>query len=331
MFRSGRTSLFGQMLDHLWEHRHHATISIAKATNYWGPRFEMTTSAGVCGTVQHNWNSLPLAHLSHDGNPVEGGTREMLMARQLMSSLQIMRMIAVLGDTRDLNPHYGVGALRAALGAGYDWTTPMRADALTRLDEAVAREVVTTGNIAYVRGISLDGRKSHVRLESEQLGLVVLPKRYGATRSAVEQVLAKGISDAISGAPRPLARLPQTDGSGRMTRVLQLCQEALSLEPDLQSLERMPIRPLMDEHVPELFARHKAALEHADAADVAAIDDELEVGIEVVTRTVRDALRRIADRRRQDLAEQISFLQARHPTDMLGSGGYASIEKEHCE
>lgn len=326
MTRSRRTSLVQPLLQHLWDHR---SVAVASVRCYQGMSwFDLETPAGVKGTVRHTWDSSTSAYVSYEGRTIHGGAVDDAMTRQLMSSLQIMRMLDVFDERDEPTPDYRVGRIMAGLVNVWSRDTPMRSDALSRLDRAVASEILATRKIGNVRGVAIDARHKRVRLSSDLLGQIVLPARYRAIRNAVDHVLASKVGEVVLGASRPLPRLPQTDGSGRLTRTLQLCQKALTLDPEMRSSNGSPVRPLIEDHVPELFARHRAAVEVAEAADIPAIDAELEIGISVVVEAIQGALRNHADERRRELSEQIAFLQARHPAEGVLSLSEANHKPE---
>jgi hypothetical protein len=109
------------------------------------------------------------------------------------------------------------------------------------------------------------------------------------------------------------AHLPMPRGNATAARVLRLCREAVAAEPDLTDALGTPIRPLVDQHLPELMRRHAAAGAIAQDSELAGIDAELMEGIDRVRRTVEEALSCSAVTRRQALKTQLAFLELRHP------------------
>lgn len=109
------------------------------------------------------------------------------------------------------------------------------------------------------------------------------------------------------------AHLPMPRGNAQAARVLRLCREAVAAEPDLVDSLGTPIRPLVDQHLPELMRRHAAASAIAADCDLAGIDADLMEGIDRVKKAVEEALSCSAVTRRQALRSQLAFLELRHP------------------
>lgn len=305
-----------RMLDHLWEHRR--TVSMAPSDTD-RDRFEIVTPAGFTGIVSHKWNGRVNGFIMYEGALVETEDRDGIMVAQMLASLHAMDMLRRFGDEDDLIPDREVGRLSMALGLAWSRDTAMRRNALDRLDRTIAAEVLRTRNIGKVLDMDLDARRHCVTVQSRTAGKIVLPLAFRAARDAVQQVLETTITAAIEGTADPLLPAPVVKGNGRLTRLLSLCHEALSQDPDLADAAGTPMRPLIEVHVPELLARHQAAVGTAAPAEIAAVDRDLETGIEIVTRSMREALSRHADGSRRALSEQIAFLQYRHPRDLLGN------------
>jgi len=113
--------------------------------------------------------------------------------------------------------------------------------------------------------------------------------------------------------PPPLQPPPDINGNARLTRALRLCHQALGIDPNLTDDAGTPLRPLLEDHVPELMERHRQASMTADARDMEAIDAELDDGIAGICDAIDQGLSRIADDRRHALREQLAFLEMRHP------------------
>ena len=318
------------LAEHLWEQRHAAQMSVGK----WSDRkvVDLRTDTGIVGTTWYTRTGEVNGIISFENETIEMDDHDANMLRQLLSSIHIQRILRMFGDEGELVKDYQMGRLLMGVGIRWSRNTPMRLNALHRLDRAIATEVVRTRDITSVHGMALEGRKSHVKMDSDTMGTLVMPKNFGAARKAVEDVLTTRMGEAINGSVRPLPPPIVVEGNGRLTRVLRLCHEALAANPELADMSGMPIRPLVEVHVPELFARHHAATAHADPSEIAAIDAELDEGIEIVTNAVSDALSACASRSRQALSEQIAFLGLRHPRDMLGSSSerVGNLEKTEC-
>lgn len=110
---------------------------------------------------------------------------------------------------------------------------------------------------------------------------------------------------------QPIPMLPS--GNARLSRIAELCQEAVLLDPEMCDTNGTPIRPLVERHLPELASRHALAARSADVKDLAGIDAELEDGVEGVRKAVEEALAFHADQQRENLSEQLRFLKSRHP------------------
>ena len=306
-----------RMLDHLWEHRR--TAATARRDGAGEIVFSIVTPAEFTGHVRHRYDADIIGFIMYEGKMLETGDREGIMVAQMLSSIHIMHMLRRFGDDGDLIDGRHVGRLSMAFGLAWWRDTAMRRDALGRLDRTIAAEVRRTRDIRRVMDMDLDARRNQVSIGSETAGRIVLPASYGAAREAVQEVLETTITAAISRTADPLLPATVVEGNGRLTRLLSLCHDALVADPDLADASGTPMRPLIEAHVPELLARHQSAIHTADPADISGIDRDLEVGIEIVTRSMRQALSRHADDRRRALSEQIAFLQYRHPQDIIGS------------
>jgi hypothetical protein len=330
MAKRQTTAFVRTMLDHLWEHRRIAGMAPARGSDR--ESFEIATPAGFTGHITHKLNGRLCGFIMYEGALLETEDRDGIMIAQMLSSLHVMHMLRRFGDEDDLLPDRNVGRISMALGLAWSRDTAMRKDALRRLDRAIAAEVRRTRDIRRVLDMDLDARRSCTTVQSREAGRIILPPAFGAARDAVQEVMQSTITAAIRGTADPLLPAPVVEGNGRLTRLLSLCHQALAQDPDLADAAGTPMRPLIEAHVPDLLARHQAAVETADPADIAAIDRDLEAGIEIVTGSMREALSRHADDRRRALSEQIAFLQYRHPRDLLGSmaADDQDMEKTGC-
>jgi hypothetical protein len=116
---------------------------------------------------------------------------------------------------------------------------------------------------------------------------------------------------------RPIPALPAPpSGNARIARVTRLCRRALALDPDLTDRNGAPIRPLVERHLPELIRIHAEAAATAPSEGMHEVDAALERGVETIRHAVEEALSLLHDQRRDELATQLRFLEARHPTDI---------------
>jgi hypothetical protein len=153
--------------------------------------------------------------------------------------------------------------------------------------------------------------KSYVLVRHPTVGIIRLP--YKPIADGMEKRRLTSLTSAL-GVVRDLpVHLPMPRGNAQAARVLRLCREAVAVEPDLVDSAGTPIRPLVDQHLPELMKRHAAAAAIAPADELAAIDAELAEGIERVRLAVEDALSTSAVARRTALRSQLGFLALRHP------------------
>jgi hypothetical protein len=148
------------------------------------------------------------------------------------------------------------------------------------------------------------------------LGNVAIPGE--PVQQGLERRRTASFARALGIALELPAHLPMPRGNAQAARVLRLCREAVAAEPDLADAAGTPIRPLVDQHLPELMRRHAAAAAIAPAHELAAIDADLAEGIERVRRAVEEALSCSAVARRMALQAQLGFLALRHPDPTAG-------------
>lgn len=152
---------------------------------------------------------------------------------------------------------------------------------------------------------------SHVFVKHPAVGVLRLP--YKPVADGMEKRRLMSLTTALGVVHELPVHLPMPRGNAQAARVLRLCREAVAVEPDLVDSAGTPIRPLVDQHLPELMKRHAAAAAIAPADELAAIDAELAEGIERVRLAVEDALSTSAVARRTALRSQLGFLALRHP------------------
>ena len=132
-------------------------------------------------------------------------------------------------------------------------------------------------------------------------------------RKGLDRRKSASLAAALGMALEIPAPLPMPRGNAKAARVLRLCREAVAAEPDLADANGTPIRPLVDQHLPELMRRHAAASAIAPMEELDAIDAELMEGIDRVRKAVDEALACSAVARRSALRTQLRFLELRHP------------------
>ena len=197
------------------------------------------------------------------------------------------------------------------------------------LDMIVAREIANISAshphvLAFTSpsGLSIQFRSDDKntyghRCDNVWVGHVTLKHRIRLGSRSLEAYAAWRRREAVqimSGRlPVPLLPPPETAGSARLTRALDLCHQALLIDPDLADGSGTPLRPLLEQHVPDLLERHRLASATADARNADEIDAELDQGISLVCAAIDEGLARIADDRRHALREQLAFLEMRHP------------------
>jgi hypothetical protein len=160
----------------------------------------------------------------------------------------------------------------------------------------------------------LHGTKWHLVVKHARHGNVIVPCRL--TKKAVEKVRGEAF-DAVLNASAPLALPATAGGNARIARIAMLCREALAIDPDLADRSGMPIRPLVERHLPDLLARHAEAARISPSARLAEVDADLDRGVEIVRLAVEEALTVLSDRKRSDLATQLRFLESRHPANTI--------------
>jgi len=143
--------------------------------------------------------------------------------------------------------------------------------------------------------------------------------------AALERVKQHAIAANLLGQQRLDAAVPPIGGA-RVAEIAKLCRHAVELDPELEDSRGVPIRPLVEQHLPELLRRHAAAAQAAHGNERAEIDSDLNQGVEIIRKATEDALGRLSEKRRDDLREQLRFLEMRHPIDSLFNCGSAPDE-----
>lgn len=114
------------------------------------------------------------------------------------------------------------------------------------------------------------------------------------------------VSDDGNGAP-PAPTAP----TARIARIVRTAEKVLAERPDLVDDQGARVDDLVRRHVPRLLQRHAEAAATAPLEQVAAVDAELEKGIEDVRRSVESALELAHDEAMDELAKEIRFLALR--------------------
>lgn len=247
--------------------------------------------------------------------------------RNIWTAIFLEKLLGKMGDTRSQSEieaaAYKIGQkLLAKMGR-----TPV-VDITRAMEEAIEKKIseqIASG--AYGRSddqenrvwyhigndirLSLGRDKWHeydlVYIHHPEFGTTIIEgKQIHKTLKRRETMAATA---ALEGRPTPI--LPS--GNARLSRIAELCQEAVLLDPEMCDANGTPIRPLVDRHLPELAGRHAMAAKSAAVKDLAGIDAELEEGVEGVRKAVEEALALHADRQRDNLSEQLRFLKSRHP------------------
>jgi hypothetical protein len=104
-------------------------------------------------------------------------------------------------------------------------------------------------------------------------------------------------------------------GNARIARIVANAEAALSIDPDLVDDAGARIDDLIRKHVPRLLDRHAEASVQAPVAELQGVDAILEDGVELIRRSVEEALGRMQDERRQALQTEIGFLRLRRGED----------------
>lgn len=184
----------------------------------------------------------------------------------------------------------------------------VRVGAYTRRDDAKNRVWYHVGNdVCFSFGHDKWSEVKLLYIHHPEFGTIFIDG--DRVRKAFKLRQKEAATAALKGQAIPI--LPSHNP--RLLRLAELCQEAVSLHPEICDANGTPIRPLVERHLPELAKRHIMAMQSASSEERLIIDAELERGIEGVGKSVEEALAMNSDKKRQDLGEQIRFLQMRHP------------------
>lgn len=157
---------------------------------------------------------------------------------------------------------------------------------------------------------TLDGTKRFLAVMHQDWGTTEVPS--DRTRPAMlakrdEAHVAALTKNAVPSLP------PPASGNARIARVARLCRKAVAMDPDLADRAGSRIAPLVDMHLPALLRIHAEAAATAPAERLADVDMSLESGVETIRQAVEEALLLLHDRRMDEMATQLRFLETRHP------------------
>lgn len=106
--------------------------------------------------------------------------------------------------------------------------------------------------------------------------------------------------------------------SARIGRMIEICHEAVATDPDMTDDAGTPLRPLLDEHLPRLAERHRAAIAASSVDERARIDEEVAASLEGITESVAQGMATRSREKRDALRTELQFIRARHPVRTLG-------------
>ncbi len=114
---------------------------------------------------------------------------------------------------------------------------------------------------------------------------------------------------------RACAMLPNGGGleNARISRILHLCTEAVSIDPEMTDAAGTPLRPLLEEHLPRLAQRHREAIHASTPEERSRIDDEVAIALESIVPAIEQGMATVARTRRDALRTELRFLSFRHP------------------
>lgn len=132
---------------------------------------------------------------------------------------------------------------------------------------------------------------------------------------ALERRRQSSLATALGIGTRLPRHLPMPRGNAQAERILRLCRQAVSEDPEMTDAAGNLMAPLVEKHLPDLMRRHAAASKDAPANMLAGIDDDLAKGLEIVRRTIEQAVSLKSGEKRDALRTQLRFLEMRHPED----------------
>lgn len=224
-----------------------------------------------------------------------------MLKRQLMELAHEMR----------IDPFIGPTALSHALALA----CPVEAETS---QVPGSRDMGTAPTIIEARRMPNDGpRVVTIRVEGADrpFALYAIGRRTGAVRLPVDPFASVTRDDeaqrttALLGVTPKETRIPVMLGSERADRLTAAARKALARDPDLADAAGTPIAALVDTHLPRLVETHQRAQPSVRAQ----ADEELQRGLDIVSRAIGESIDGLAGRDLDDLRTEVRFLQSRHP------------------
>jgi hypothetical protein len=158
-----------------------------------------------------------------------------------------------------------------------------------------------------------EGQMEQALVSHPLFGSIEIP--YSPIAMAIEQKSYETVARGLGIATIPAHPVPTPTGNARAARVMRIARDAVTSFPDLKDASGTEIAPLVHKHLPSLLRRHADASATAPANEMAAIDAELDEGLETIRAAVEEALAVESGQRRDALRTEIAFLKARHPVE----------------
>ena len=145
--------------------------------------------------------------------------------------------------------------------------------------------------------------------------LYAIGRRTGALRLPIDPFASVTRGDetqrttALLGVTPKEKRTPVIVGTERADRLIAVARKALARDPDLTDALGTPIADLVETHLPRLMETHRRSQPSVRAQ----ADEELQRGLDVVSRAIGESIDELAGRDLDDLRTEVRFLQSRHP------------------
>jgi hypothetical protein len=110
--------------------------------------------------------------------------------------------------------------------------------------------------------------------------------------------------------------LPELHGDVAAMRLATTAEKALAIDPELTDANGGRLDNLIRNHLPHLLAIHQDMIS-APGADKAEARKMLDEGLEIVAKSVEEAIQRLQGRKADDLRTQIAFLRTRRGDETL--------------
>lgn len=137
------------------------------------------------------------------------------------------------------------------------------------------------------------------KLERDAIGVDTLARLRSSCEATIEGVADGG------------AAIASTAPSARIAHLVATAEKALDIDPDLVDDTGASVADLVRNHVPRLLRRHAVAKQTASGAEVNAVDDALDEGVESIRVSIQKALANLHDDARGALDREITFLALR--------------------